>query len=320
MPYGLAVRLGLCAGLLLLFPATASLQQKTDWSHPASPTTSARSDDQIVINTDLISLNVSVTDKSGRPICGLPRKAFTVLDEKKPQEILFFADDDSPISVGIVFDLTGSMTDRKIRRAREALSHFIETSHNQDEFYLITLRAGAAFLSQDKTRDGDAVVDVLRHVAPSGSTAFYDGCYLALNKVLEDTHQRRALLLISDGQDNNSHYNLSELRRMLKESDVTVYSIGVDDEAPGSPGEKVLREIAENTGGRFFNPVTTEGMYETFEQIALELRHQYSISYKPSDFIANGKWRRVKVKIDPPFGAAQMFIRNRPGYYAWVTR
>jgi Ca-activated chloride channel family protein len=328
MPYGMAARVGLVSILFLVvlfFTSTASVQQKSDslLTHKPStePTKSSDSsgDDAVVVNADLISFDVTVTDKSGQHITGLPQSAFTIFDEKMQQEISFFGEDDSPISVGIIFDLSGSMTQGKIRRAREALARFMETSHKDDEYYLITLQEGEAFVSMDKTRDHQAVLDKLTHITPHGTTALYDGCYLGLNKVLRGTQPRRALLLISDGEDNNSRYTYDELNKLLKESDVITYSIGVAEgnaEDLTLSGEQVLTHVAEASGGKYFHPKTEDEMYDIFERIALELRHQYAIGYRPSNFTTDGKWHRIKVKVDPPAGQPRLFIRYRTGYYA----
>jgi len=331
MPYRLVVRLGCIASLVLValfFSKTASVQQKSDSLQtrvaPATSSSSAISsdsgdDDQVTVNTDLISFDVTVTDKSGQHISGLPQSAFTIFDEKRPQEISFFGEDDSPISVGIIFDLSGSMTAGKIRRAREALARFMETSHKDDEYYLITLHDGEARLSLDRTRDNQAVINELTQVTPHGTTALYDACYLGLNKVLRGTRPRRALLLISDGEDNNSRYSLDELRNQLKESDVITYAVGVAEGNAADltlSGEEVLTDIAKVSGGKYFHPKTQEEMYDVFERIALELRHQYAIGYKPSNFTTDGKWHRLKVKVAPPVGLPRLFLRYRDGYYA----
>lgn len=331
MPYRLVVRLGTGASLVLValfFSATASLQQRSDsllnrvapaTSRSPSETINSAGDDQVVVNSDLISFNVTVTDKSGQHVSGLLQSAFTIFDGKSPQEISFFGEDDLPISVGIVFDLSGSMTEGKIRRAREALARFMETSHKEDEYYLITLRDGEAFLSLDRTSDQQAVIDKLTNVIPHGTTALYDACYLGLNKIVRGTRPRRALLLISDGQDNNSRYSFEELRRQLKESDVITYSIGVaegNDEDLTLAGEEFLTEIATVSGGKYFHPKKAEEMSNVFERIALELRHQYAIGYRPSNFTTDGKWHRIKVKIEQPPGLPRLIIRHRDGYYA----
>jgi Ca-activated chloride channel homolog len=330
MPYRLVLKRVIVPGLLLvtlIFSATTGLSQKPDGStNSAAPTATptaktdyADGDEQVVVNSELISFDVTVTDKLGNCVGGLPESAFTVFDQKRPQEISFFGEDDSPASVGIVFDLTGSMTEDKAERARQALARFMETGHEEDDYYLVTLRSGHASLALDRTHDHEAVMDKLKGVTPRGNTAFYDGCYLALKKVLQGTHPRRALLIISDGQDNDSTYTFEELREALKESDVRIYSIGVaekDNEYVRLYGEEILKDMADVTGGKYFWPRSSEEMYEAFDRIAVELRRQYAIGFRPSDFRADGKWHSLRVKLDRPPGQPRLFLRYRSGYYA----
>jgi Ca-activated chloride channel family protein len=250
----------------------------------------------------------------------LSKNAFTVMDDKKPQEITFFSDDDSPVSVGVIFDVSGSMGGDKIKRARDALSKFIQTSHDSDEYFLIAFNSRAQLLL-DKTRDGNAVLDKLTFVQTKNNTALYDACYLGVEKVQRGAHPKRALLLISDGQDNNSRYTFNELRRLLKESDVTLYGIGILNgndagSAMGMEGQGILDDLASVSGGKAFFPRSAAEMDDIFEQIALELRHQYSIGYKPTDFANDGHWHRIKVKVTPPRGLPRLFVRSKEGYYA----
>jgi len=327
MPHRLAIRLGLISVLFLvaLFSSPAASVQQPDGASQvrlAPAVATAEDDARLVVNTDLISFNVTVTDQNGRCVTGLPQSSFNVFDGKRAQEISFFAEDDSPVTVGIVFDLTGSMTDAKLKRAREALAHFMETSHEDDDYYLVTLENGGAALPLAGTRDHAAVIRLLDRVVPRGKTALYDACYVGVNKVLRGAHRRRALLLISDGQDNNSHYTFDELRDLLTESDVSVYSICVAEKGNDDAtlnGEKILRDIAAVTGGRFFRPGSAEEMYEVFERIALELRRQYTIAYRPSELAADGRWHSLKVKLSPPPGSPRLFARHRGGYYAPAT-
>src|SRR6185436_5150313 len=183
-------------------------------------------DRSLITNTDLITLTVTVTDTYGRYVSGLSKGAFAVFDNKQQQEITFFSDDDAPVSVGVIFDVSGSMSGDKVKRAREALSKFIQTSHDSDEYFLIGFNTKAQLLL-DKTRDGNALLDKLTYVETKGQTALYDAVYLGVEKVQRGAHPKRALLVISDGQDNNSRYTFDNLRRVLKESDVTVYGIGI---------------------------------------------------------------------------------------------
>jgi Ca-activated chloride channel family protein len=277
----------------------------------------------VTSTTDLVNLTVTVTDTYGRYVSGLNKNAFTIFDEKQQQEITFFSDDDAPVSVGVIFDVSGSMGGDKIKRARDALSRFIQTSHNSDEYFLIGFNQRAQLLL-DKTRDGNAVLDKLTFVATKGQTALYDACYLGVEKVQRGAHPKRALLLISDGQDNNSRYTFSELRKLLKESDVTLYGIGIlsgsdAGSSLGMDGQGILDELANVSGGKAFFPRSAAEMDDIFEQIALELRHQYSIAYRPPNFVSDGKWHKVKVRVTPPRGLPRLFVRSKEGYFSLLN-
>lgn len=305
---------------LFCFSSTSSAQQK-----PASPTQppvpGTASGEDIIINTDLVSLNVTVTDAYGRFVSGLNKNAFSVIDDKVPQEITFFSDDDTPVSIGIAFDVSGSMSGDKIKRAREALASFLATSHERDEYFLIGFNTRAQLLL-DKTQESKAILDKLTFVETRGQTALYDACYIAIEKLTRGAYPKRAILLITDGQDNNSRYTFKDLRRLLKESDAIVYAIGIEGANEGElgiSGESVLVELASVSGGKAFFPTTAAEMDDVFERIALELRHQYSIGYRPANFTSDGKWHRVKVKVRPQRGLPHLFIRSREGYYATTT-
>jgi Ca-activated chloride channel family protein len=301
-------------------PASQPTPPKVESPAPGQKKPSNEIDGPVIVNTDLITFTVTVTDTYGRYVSGLGKNAFTVLDEKKPQEITFFSDDDAPVSVGVIFDVSGSMSGDKIKRARDALSKFVQTSHNSDEYFLIAFNQRAQLLL-DRTRDGNAVLDKLTFVQTRNNTALYDACYLGVEKVQRGAHPKRALLLISDGQDNNSRYTFSELRRLLKESDVVLYGVGIlsgNDAGSqmGMEGQGILDELASVSGGKAFFPRSNAEMDDIFEQIALELRHQYSIGYKPVNFTNDGRWHKIKVKVTPPRGLPHLFVRAKEGYYA----
>ena len=285
-----------------------------------TPETPDDSSGPVRIKTDLVTLTLTVTDLYGRYVSGLQKNAFTINDNNQDQEITFFSDSDAPVSVGILFDVSGSMNGDKIIKARKALSRFIATSHPSDEYFLIAFSSRAQLLL-DRTRDGEAVLDKLTLVRPHDNTALYDAVYLGIERVTRGSHNKRALLIISDGQDNSSRYNFGEVRRLLKESDVVAYSVGIVDKgesasALGMQGQAFLDEISSVTGGKSFYPQTDVEMDEIFERIALELRHQYSIGYIPKDFQPDGKWRKIKVKVKPPRGLPRLNVRGREGYYA----
>lgn len=277
-------------------------------------------DAPVRIKTDLVTLTLTVTDQYNRYVSGLAKKNFTVTDDGLQQDITFFSDSDAPVSLGILFDVSGSMSGEKIGKARNALERFINTSHPSDEYFLIAFNSRAQLL-MDRTRDGEAVLRKLTLVQPRDDTALYDAVYLGVERVTRGSHQKRAMLIISDGQDNASRYNFGEVRRLLKESDVVTYAVGIMDSGDassslGMQGQSFLDEITSVTGGKSFYPQSDVEMDEIFERIALELRHQYSIGYIPKDFQPNGKWRKVKVKVKPPRGLPRLTVRSREGYYA----
>ncbi|HYX41867.1 MAG TPA: VWA domain-containing protein [Pyrinomonadaceae bacterium] len=301
-------------------PSTSAAPNNT--TSGAAVGTPVADGETVLVNADLVVLNVTLTDVYNRYVTGLSQDAFTVLDDKAPQKITFFSDEDVPISLGVIFDVSGSMGGDKISKAREALRHFIDTSHNDDEYFLIGFNSRAQLL-MDKTRDSEAMLGKLTFVQTKGQTALYDACYLGVERVSHGVHPKRALLVISDGQDNNSRYTFSELRKMLKETDVLIYAIGIEDKGGASEldvvGRAILDELASVSGGKAFFPSSSAEMNEIFERIAIELRHQYSIGYKPSNFTNDGRWHRIKVKVTPPRGLPHLFVRSKDGYYATMS-
>ena len=301
-------------------PATATPTLPPATATPTPKLGTELDDRSLITNTDLITLTVTVTDTYGRYVSGLSKSAFAVFDNKQEQEITFFSDSDAPVSLGILFDVSGSMGGDKILKARTALSRFINLSHPSDEYFLIAFNSRAQLLL-DRTRDADAVLQKLTLVNPKNNTALYDAVYLGIERVTRGTHQKKAILIISDGQDNSSRYNFGEVRRLMKESDVVTYAVGIlgggdMGSQVGMQGQAFLDELTSVTGGKSFYPSSDIEMDEIFERIALELRHQYSIGYTPKDFQPDGKWRKVKVKVKPPRGLPRLTVRSREGYYA----
>ena len=310
--------------ICLFFLALTALAQQPTPSPTLDPNSAPPVEDDagkpVTLRTDLVTLTLTVTDLYGRYVSGLGKKAFSILDNNQEQDITYFSDSDAPVSVGILFDVSGSMSGEKINKARKALERFIATSHPSDEYFLIAFNNRAQLLL-DRTRDGEAVLQKLQLVEPKRNTALYDAVYLGVDRVTHGAHQKRALLIISDGQDNSSRYNFNEVRRAMKESDIVTYAVGIMDSHDiggplGMQGQAFLDELTSVTGGKSFYPTTDVELDEIFERIALELRHQYSIGYTPKDFQPDGKWRRVKVKVKPPRGLPRLTVRSRDGYYA----
>jgi Ca-activated chloride channel family protein len=274
---------------------------------------------KILIGTDLVSLPVTVTDSQGRFVSGLTKDHFLVYDKGVQQQITHFSNEDAPVSIGIVYDVSRSMRDR-MKQSLRALQRFIETSHADDDLFLITFNDRAR-LAQDFTTSGDQIIERLKFTRPSGSTALYDAAYLALEKVQQGRHPKRALLIISDGEDNYSRYNGSELRARVREADVQIYAIGLtdafsEDLKSTSYGRSLLESITKMTGGRAFfpNAYKEELLIEICARIALELRSQYSIGFYPSSKAGDGTWHRIQVKLKPPKGLGRVSLSHRSGY------
>ncbi|HWP43802.1 MAG TPA: VWA domain-containing protein [Blastocatellia bacterium] len=301
-------------------PASARDEKTASQRTEALKSTSVGQNPKVQLSTNLVNVIVSVTDPYGRFVTGLTREHFDVYDDKVKQQIAHFSDEDAPVSLGVVYDVSGSMKER-IARSIRALKRFIETSHDDDDFFLIGFNDRAK-LVQDFTTSGDQLTSHLMFVQPKGSTALYDAAYLAVEKVQQGRHNKKALLIISDGQDNNSRYTYKELRNRIKEADVQVYAIGITDPASDSLagfGRSVLEEITRMTGGRAFfpNAYNEPELIEICTRIALELRHQYSIGFYPTDISSESKWHKVQVKVNPPKGLGRLSLTYKDGYQSF---
>lgn len=289
----------------------ADAPSKPDDTKPQGP---------IQLGIDIVNVMISVTDPYGRFVTGLAKDHFDVFDDKVKQQIAHFTDEDAPVSLGIVYDVSGSMKER-VNRSIRALRRFVDSSHVDDDFFLIGFNDRAK-LVQDFTTSGESVIGHLMFVNPKGSTALYDAAYIAVEKVQQGRHSKKALLIISDGQDNNSRYTYKELRNRVKEADVQIYAIGITDPASDSLsgfGRSVLEEITRMTGGRAFfpNAYNEPELVEICTRIALELRHQYSVGFYPTDTQSEAKWHKVQVKVNPPRGLGRLSLSYRDGYQSF---
>jgi Ca-activated chloride channel homolog len=279
-------------------------------------------DSALRFDTRVVSLTVTVTDKQGRHLPNLDQRAFTVFEDDVAQEISYFNHVDAPASVAIVFDLSGSMQDKRIANAKLALERFVANCHPDDDFSLIGFN-DEAWLALDRTRDSQQLIRQFNDVKPIGGTALFDAVAVGLQHLERARHKRRVLIIISDGEDNGSRTTLAKVKRQAQESAALIYGVGVSTflqrHLYGS-GSWLLNELAAQSGGKAYFPGDGEEMSEAFEKIALELRQQYSIGYTPTSFSADGKWRRVKVKVTPPAETPKIVVHSRPGYYAKPNR
>jgi Ca-activated chloride channel family protein len=282
------------------------------------PLTTGIKTSRLHVETNLVLVPVTVTDPVGRLVTGLERENFQVFDNNVGQTIKSFSTDDAPISIGIIFDLSGSMS-TKFLRARKALTDFLRTSNPQDEFFVVGFNDRPAVIV-DYTSDVDDVEARMVMMKPENRTALIDAVYLGVHKLQEAKNERRALLIISDGGDNRSRYTEGELRRVVRESDLQIYSIGIFDVYAPTEEEQMgpilLSDVCEMTGGRLFKVGDLGDLEDIAMRISAELRNEYVIGYKPSEVKKDGNWRKLKVRLIPPPGLPSLTVHNRQGYYA----
>lgn len=289
---------------------------------PATPTLTPRpkADVNMKVNVNLVLVPVTITDPMDRLVTGLDAGQFRIFEDKIPQAIKTFSTEDAPISVGIIFDSSGSMSD-KIRKSREALQAFFKTANPQDEFFMIDF-ADEPHLLADFTTNVDQLENGVAFVPARGRTALLDAIYLGLDKMRNAHNSRKALLIISDGGDNHSRYTEAEIRNVVRESDVQIFSIGIFSPAGGrdSPEERagpsLLGDISEATGGRMFAISDVDELPDVATKIGEELRNEYVLGYTPSNPQHDGKWRKIRVKLSPPPGLPPLTVYAKVGYYA----
>ena len=272
----------------------------------------------IRMDVDLVLVPVTITDPMNRLVTGLEQNDFQVYENNSEQKITSFACEDAPVSIGIIFDLSGSMTS-KLARAKDAILQFIKTANPQDEFFVIGFNDRPELI-EDFTSSVDDIEARLATVRSGHRTALLDAIYYGVAKMKDARHERKALLVVSDGGDNRSRYTEGEVRAQVRESDVEIYSIGIFDPYAPTPeertGPQLLDDISSATGGRLFRVDDVDEMSDIAEKISTELRNQYVIGYRPTDMSKDGKWRKVKVKVNPPPGLPPLTVYARTGYYA----
>ena len=272
----------------------------------------------IHVDVDLVLVPVTITDPMNRLVTGLEKENFIVMDNGEKQAIRHFSSEDAPISLGVIFDSSGSMSN-KVEKAREAVVEFLKTSNPEDEFFLISFNDKPTLLS-DFTGSVERLQSQLLYAAPRGRTALLDAIYLGLARMRQAKQQRKALLIISDGGDNCSRYTENEIKSMVREADVEIYAIGIFDSSPRSDeeryGPQLLAEVTDVTGGRTFTVDDPNQLKDVAAKIGVALRNQYVLGYRPSNPAHDGKWRKVKVKLSTPKGLPQLTVYAKTGYYA----
>ena len=306
--------IALAAGFLLCLPIVFQAQV----SIPSREKATAKSTDDfpradLRIDRTEVLVPVSVNDTYNRPVTGLDRENFRVFDDKVEQVITSFSMEDEPVAVGLVFDTSGSMSGAE-REERLAATEFFKTANPEDEFALVTFDSSPK-LAVSLTPDPGKITYQLLFTKTRGSTALLDAVFMGLHEIKKSKKKRKALVVISDGGENSSRYTSTEIKNVVKESDVLIYSIGVFADTNYTDAGGVLNSISEQTGGRMFK---TQGMRlsDIAQKISIDLRNRYLLGYVPTNTERNGRYHLVEVKIVAPKGLPPVKAHWRTGYYA----
>ncbi len=319
------------AAVICCVPSCAAAQSPVDDVHISprvqalKPDAAAYIDPSLKTHTkplktevNLVLVPVTITDPMNRLVTGLDKENFQLFEGKDAQEIRHFSSEDAPVSIGVIFDMSGSMVS-KIERAREAVIEFFKTANPQDEFFMVAFSDKPQEVS-DFTSSVEDIQGKLVYTVPKGRTALLDAIYLGVSKMRQAKYQKKALLIISDGGDNHSRYTEGEIKSTVKEADVLIYAIGIYDHYMATPeealGPALLGEIAELTGGRSFTIDNPNDLADVATKIGIELRNQYVLGYRPKNPGHDGKWRKIKVKLIPPKGLPPLKVYAKTGYYA----
>jgi len=275
----------------------------------------------IRVDTNVVLIPVTVTDPLNRFVTGLDQDSFKVFEDKVEQKLVSFGSEDAPLSIGIVFDTSGSMGP-KLDKSRQAVSEFFKTANPEDEAFLVEF-SDRPELVTPMTHNLEEIQNRLTFTQSKGRTALLDGVYLALHTMKKAHNPRKALVVISDGGDNSSRYTETEIKNLVKEADVQIYAIGIYEPASSrgrSPeelsGPGLLTDISEPTGGRHFVVENLAELPDVAAKIGIELRNQYVLGYSPSNQVRDGKYRKVGVKLVQPRGLPPLHAFWRTGYYA----
>lgn len=318
----------LCIGVLVaplcLAPALsaqrAAPEQKnaSNGNAPAQAATESDNPTRIILDVTRVNILFTVTDKKGRFITNLGKDDFEVIENKKPQVIQqFTAESDLPLRLAVLVDTSNSIREQ-FRFEQQAAIRFIQSvlRPRQDRLMLVSFDS-ATELVTDLTDDQTKLEAGVQSMRPGGGTSFYDAIYFACkDKLMIDQPRdkfRRAMIVISDGLDTESRVSRDQALEMAQKADVVIYAISTNITRDETDGDKVLRYLAEETGGQAFFPFKIEDLDQSFENIANELRHQYNIFYRPEPLKADGLYHPVTVKAK---GRKDVVIRARKGYYA----
>ncbi len=303
----------LCTGgMILALCALAFAQDQAEKDQPEATFKST---------SNLVVIPVSVTDQANRFVIDLQKKDFQIFEDGVEQAIAHFSDEEAPLSVGLAFDESGSM-DLKLRRSRDAAAELLKTMSADDEAFLVEFNEKVKVSVPFNSKAQD-IQNALTNSQPGGLTAMLDAVDVSLKEMKKAKNPRKAIVIVSDGGDNSSHYTSAQIESLVREADVEIYSMGVFEPTFGIglpaeevTGPKLLSEISQQTGGRAFAASLSSDLPAVAARIAIELRNQYVLAYYPKDQIHDGKYHKVEVKVAQPKGISTVKAHWRTGYYA----
>lgn len=301
-----------CAGGMLLALLASAQDQPPAQDHPEATFKST---------SNLVVIPVSVTDQANRFVIDLKKEDFQIFEDGVEQTVAHFSDEEAPLSVGLAFDESGSM-DLKLRRSRDAAAELLKTMGPGDEAFLVEFNEKVK-VSVPFTSKPQEIQNALTNSQPGGLTAMLDAVDTSLKEMKKAKNPRKAIVIVSDGGDNSSHYTAAQIESLVREADVEIYSMGVFEPTFGIglpaeevSGPKLLSEISQQTGGRAFAASLSSDLPAVAARIAIELRNQYVLAYYPKNQERDGKYHKVEVKVAQPKGISTVKAHWRTGYYA----
>jgi Ca-activated chloride channel family protein len=302
----------------LLFGVGAALAQiPTTPSAPPPP--GPPQDSKIRVDVNLVVLHTTVLDDRGRFADGLKQDSFRVLEDKVEQKLAVFKREDVPVSMGLVIDNSGSMRDKRPRVNQAAIT-LVEASNPQDEAFVVNFNDDFYLdLDKDFTNSIPELKEALERIDSRGSTALYDAIIGSLDHVKKGSKDKKVLLIVTDGEDNTSHSSLEKTIREIQKTDTVIYTIGLlseESKKSAKRAKRALEEIAKASGGLAYFPENVEDVHTICEQVAHDIRNQYTLAYYPTNTKRDGTFRAVQVEVIPPRGRGKLVARTRNGYYA----
>jgi Ca-activated chloride channel family protein len=311
----------LCGLLLACVPATAQIPDVPSAQPlpPGQDPNAGKQDSRIRVDVNLVVLHTTVLDDRGRFADGLKQDNFRVLEDKVEQKLSIFKREDVPVSMGLVIDNSGSMRDKRPRVNAAAIT-LVEASNPQDEAFVVNFNDDFYLdLDKDFTNSIPELKEALERIDSRGSTALYDAIIGSLDHVKKGSKDKKVLLVVTDGEDNTSHNSLEKTLREIQKTDTVVYTIGLlseESKKNAKRAKRALEQIAQASGGLAFFPENVADVHDICQQVAHDIRNQYTLAYYPSNTKRDGTFRTVQVEVIPPRGRGKLVARTRNGYYA----